>query len=94
MRTAGAVAQPITANGLIDLTGKRVAGFGVGSAAILVVTDALIGFGAPAKADGDRVEGTLDRRNGKARIAVLTGREPAEELIAMELDCRPAPPIS
>ena len=88
MRTAGAPAVPITANGLVDLGGKRVAGFGVGSAPILVMTDALIGFGSAADADGDRVEGSLDRQTGKTRIVVRAARDPSDELIAMDLDCR------
>src|SRR5947209_12365037 len=41
MRAAGAPAMPITANGLVDIAGKRVAGFGVGSAPILLLTDPL-----------------------------------------------------
>jgi hypothetical protein len=94
MRTAGAPAMPITANGFVDIAGKRIAGFGIGSATILVLTDVLIGFGSPAGAGGDHVEGSLDRRNGKARIVVRSAKDPAQELIAMELDCRPAPSVS
>jgi hypothetical protein len=94
MRTAGAPSMPIIANGLVDLAAKRVAGFGVGSASILFLTDALIGFGSPAGDGGEHVEGSLDRHNGKARIVVRTANDPAHELIAMELDCRPAPSIS
>lgn len=94
MRTVGTAASPIAANGFVDLVGRRVSGFGIGSAAILVLTDTLIGFGSPGSSGGNRVEGSLDRRSGKARIAVLSTREPAEQLIVMELDCRPAPSIS
>src|SRR5882724_8054152 len=94
MRTAGAASVPITANGLVDLAGKRVAGFGLGSAPILVVTDLVIGFGTAGESDGDRIEGSLDRRSGKALIVVRAAKDTAHELIAMELDCRSAPPIS
>jgi len=94
MRTAGAPPMPITANGLVDLGSKRVAGFGVGSAPILVATEAVIGFGSAVSAEGNRVEGSLDRQTGKTRIVVRAASDPAEELIAMDLDCRPAPPIS
>ncbi len=94
MRTAGAPSVPITANGLVDLGGRRVAGFGVGSAPILVMTDALIGFGTATGGDGERVEGSLDRQTGKTRVVVRAARNPSVELIAMDLDCRSAPPIS
>jgi hypothetical protein len=94
MRAAGAPEMPITANGLVDIAGKRIAGFGVGSASILVLTDTLIGFASPAGARGDHVEGSLDRRTGKASIVVRSATEPGRELIAMELDCRPAPSVS
>jgi hypothetical protein len=94
MRAAGAPAMPIVADAFIDLAGRRVDGFGVPSTPILNVTDAVIAFGSRAGAGGDRVEGSLDRRTGKARIVVLAANEPARELIAMELDCRPQPSLS
>jgi hypothetical protein len=94
MRTVGADAMPITAHGLVDLAGRRVAGFGVGSAPILVMTDDLIGFGTSGEKGGDRVEGSLDRQSGKAHIVVRAAKDASLELIAMDLDCRPAPPIS
>jgi hypothetical protein len=93
MRAAGAPLMPIMASGVVDLAGKRVAGFGVGNVPILLLTDALIGFGGTV-ADGEHIEGSLDRQNGKARIVVLTAKEPAQELMAMELDCRPTLSIS
>ena len=94
MRAAGAPAMPILADAFVDLTGKRVEGFGLRSAPILHATDAVIAFGSAAGDDGARVRGSLDRQTGKARIVVLTADEPARELIAMELDCRAVPSIS
>ena len=94
MQAAGAPAMPIVADAFIDLAGKRVDGFGVQSTPILSVTDAVIAFGNPAGTDGDRVQGSLDRQTGKAHVVVLAANEPARELIAMELDCRPLPSIS
>jgi hypothetical protein len=94
MRTADAASAAIAANALVDLAGRRVAGFGIGSSPILVMTDMLIGFGSAAETEGDRVEGSLDRQSGKARIVVRAARNPSHELIAMDLDCRPAPSIS
>jgi hypothetical protein len=93
MRAADAPAMPIVADAFVDLSGKRVDGFGARSAPIVRMTDALIVFGGTAGADGERVQGSLDRQTGKARIVVLTVSEPVRELIAMELDCRP-PSIS
>jgi hypothetical protein len=94
MRTAGAPSIPITANGLVDLAGKRIAGFGLGDVPILVVTDALIGFGSAGDGGRDKVEGSLDRQSGKIGIVVRAAKDASHELIAMDLDCRPAPPIS
>jgi hypothetical protein len=94
MRTAGVPSVPIAANGLVDLASRRMVGFGVGSAPILVMSEALIAFGSAADADGNRVEGSLDRLTGKTRIVVQAAKEPSEELIGMELDCRPAPSTS
>jgi hypothetical protein len=94
MRAAGAPLMPITASGLVDLAGRRVTGFGLGSVPILLVTNALIGFGGAAGANGERVEGSFDRQNGKIKIVVRAAKDPPHELIAMEFDCRPAPSIS
>src|SRR5882724_7271902 len=65
MRTAGAPSVPITANALVDLAGRRIAGFGLGGVRILLVTEALIGFGSGGEGGGDRVEGSFDRRSGR-----------------------------
>jgi hypothetical protein len=94
MRAAGAPATPIVAEAFIDLDGRRVDGFGVRSAPILHVTDTVITFGSAAGVDGERVQGSLDRQTGKAEVVVSMAKEPARELIAMELDCRPVPSVS
>ncbi len=91
MRTADAPPIPIVAEAFVDLGKRRVFGFGIRSARVVVANDRLITFGGDGEAGHDQVEGSLDRRTGKARVVVLAANDPARELIAMELDCRQAP---
>ncbi len=94
MRATGAPLMPVIADGLVDLAGRRVAGFGVGSVPILLLTNASIGFSGAGGANGEHVEGSFDRQSGRIKIVVRATKDPARELIAMELDCLPAPSIS
>ena len=95
MRTAGDPGSEITANGLIDLARMRVIGFGVGGGPILVMTASLIGFGSAAgQTQGDTIEGSIDRATGRVKIVVKSASDPAHEVIAMDLNCRSATPMS
>jgi hypothetical protein len=94
MHVADAPATPIIAEAFLDLALHRLDGFGVTDVPIVQVTDAEIVFDGAGARYGEHVKGSLDRHTGKARIVVLTVSEPARELIAMELDCRPATSIS
>ena len=95
MRTAGDPGSEITANGLIDLARMRVIGFGVGGGPILVMTASLIGFGSVGRAQGgDTIEGSIDRATGRVRIVVKSASDPAHEVIAMDLNCKSATPMS
>jgi hypothetical protein len=94
MVTPGASAekQPIVADGLLDLAAMRVRGFGIGSHPIVYLTAARVAFGTAANGDG--VEGTIDRLTGATRISVRSPKDPAAEAMSISLDCRMAPPIS
>jgi len=75
------------ADGVVDFAGRRVMGFGIGSAPFVRVTDRRIDF-ATAKASSTtlRIEGTIDRVGGETRIDVYTG-EGGPAAISMRLDC-------
>jgi hypothetical protein len=93
----------IFASAIVDLGSRQVSGFGLGSSPIVVVNDAVIGFGSaaidvvtpvaedrstrPAAKTGTIVEGTIDRITGRTRIAVHPAADPAVVLIAMTLAC-------
>lgn len=93
MVTGTAPASKVQADGFVDLIGMRVRGFGLGSAPILRVSDALVDFGTPAggRAAGPSVHGTIDRRTGLTLIEVHAASDPTVRLIAMELACTLAP---
>jgi len=84
----------ITAEGLIDLLGKRIRGLGIGSAPIVSVTAETISFGDSLRRKptrGHSIEGTIDRFSGETMITVREATAPWATLIAMELDCQPTP---
>lgn len=83
----------IVADGFIDFVAGRVTGFGLGSTPIVAVSEAAVAFGSPvaAAAAGPAVEGSIDRRSGRAEIVVRSAADPARLLIAMDLACRMSP---
>ena len=89
---AGTAGQPIMADGLLDLAGMRVRGFGIGSHPIVFLTATRVAFGTSAGGDG--VEGTIDRLTGVTRISVRSPGHPETEQMSFSLDCRIAAPIS
>jgi hypothetical protein len=93
----GAPGSPIVASGMIDFANRQVRGFGLGSARIVFASAAEVRFGTSPLVEpreAQTIEGAIDRATGKTSIVVRSAREPARRLIAMTLDCRPAPPIS
>jgi hypothetical protein len=93
----------IVASAMVDLAHAQVSGFGLGGSPIVVLTDAVIGFGSaavdtvtmvaeprtakPSAQTGTVVEGTIDRATGATRIVVRPAADPARIVIAMTLDC-------
>ena len=79
----------ISADGIVDLAKRRVDGFGIGSSAIVRVSDREIGFG---RTNG--TEGVIARATGAVDIRVMSGDTAARPLISIHLDCRRSAPVS
>jgi len=83
----------IMADGIVNLSGKLVSGFGVGNATILSVTQDEVKFGTPfleRHAGRQVVEGTIDRLSGATHVIVRSGKTRKTTLIEMHLECRGA----
>jgi hypothetical protein len=93
----GMATSRISAEGAVDFPGRRVRGFGIGSAPIVFVSATELRFGSSLvrpQNGGQIIEGSIDRTTGKTRIVVRLPKEPARILIDMTLDCRLTPSVS
>jgi hypothetical protein len=79
----------ITADGIVDLAKRRVDGFGMGSNAIIRVSEREIGFGR-----GNGTEGVIARATGAVDIRVMSGEATPKTLVSIHLDCRRSTPVS
>ncbi len=81
-------ASPVITGGGVDLDRRWVYGFGLGGVPVVFVTRNEIAFTSPT------VDGSLDRRTGRATIAVRSADGGADPLMSMDLVCRLSAPPS
>jgi hypothetical protein len=90
-----ATLNSILADGLVDVAGGTVVGFGLGGQPIHSVSDRRITFGGGVSRVGDRiVEGFIDRQTLATHILVNSMQGAETPVMAMVLDCRIALPLA
>jgi len=81
-------ASDITADGVVDVAGGSVYGFGLGGQPIRALDAEEIAFGDAGQSGGRWIDGSIDRGTLETRITVYGGGDGADPLMVMRLACR------
>jgi hypothetical protein len=95
MATADTAGDTILADGVVDLAGGNVYGFGLGGQEIQLIRDNEIVFGSGGgRSERRMIEGLIDRDTLATEILVYAVGDEETPVIAMRLDCRMKPPFA